>query len=106
MHAVCFGLVQDGYMRFMTDDERSELRIPENDDQSDGFVVSEAKASLRGTLRLATPDIGESDNYTWMQVLLQTRCCCCERRSSLQIMWFQQPCIRLRAVQKGSEMTS
>lgn len=64
-------------MRFMTTDERSELRIPENDDQSDGFVVSEAKASLRGTLRLATPDIGESDNYTWMQVLLQTRCCCC-----------------------------
>ena len=71
-------------MRFMTTDERSELRIPANDDKSDGFVVSKAKASLKATLRLATPDIGESDNYTWMQVLLQTHRLFCGQRLSQQ----------------------
>ena len=54
-------------MRFMTS-SGSELRIPENDDQQDGFVVEDARASMKATVRLAKPSIGEGDNYTWMQV--------------------------------------
>ena len=49
-------------MRFMTSSERSELRIPENDDQQDGFVVEDARASMKATVRLAKPSIGEGDN--------------------------------------------
>lgn len=60
--------MQDGYMRFMTTSERSELRIPEAEDTQDGFIAAEATASLTATLRLTNPSIAEDDNYTWMQV--------------------------------------
>ena len=57
-------------MRFVTADERSELRTPKNDDTQNGFQVSSATASLSGTVRLPSSTIGDSDNYTWMQVAL------------------------------------
>lgn len=67
-------VVQDGYMRFVTTSERSELRCPQNDDQSDGFTVSNARAFFTGTVRLGNPSIGESEDYTWMQVNLPYPC--------------------------------
>ena len=72
-------------MRFMTTKDRAELHIPAPNDRSDGFVVSEAKTSLKATLRLATRSIGASDEYTWMQVLHQTHRLLCGQRQSLSV---------------------
>lgn len=60
-----FFFVVDGvYARFVTDNERSELRCPIEDA---GFVVQDATERLDATLRLPG-DIADGDNYTWMQV--------------------------------------